>query len=97
MDDMIKIEIADIVYASVKLVTDIKRRLEQLTDPKTPTAPPTTNDTNCQFETHSIRENIQSDTRTAYGANLSTVAPGRPPAGPKPNRPSDHRQVLHQR
>ena len=81
MDDTTRMQITDTVYASVKLVTELKKRLERLTDPKNPTVP--LNEAGCEIETHSVEESIQPDTRTAYGAGLSTAAPRRAASGSK--------------
>ena len=63
--------IAEIVYASVKLVTDIKGKLEKLSDLKTPLV---TGETNRDHETRSATRNDQPDNRTMYGVGLSTAA-----------------------
>ena len=75
MSDTTKIQIADTVYASVKLVTDIKKKLERLADSKTPTILPTNSDINCDYEMHPAKADSQPDARTAYGVGLSTAAP----------------------
>ena len=70
LQDTVRMRIAEIVYASVKLVTDIKGKLEKLSDLKTPII----GEINRDRETRSATRDVQLDNRTAYGVGLSTAA-----------------------